>query len=88
NSLIERNNYLEERVRELENDIINERKLRGRREFLEQRVSALEIEKNLLKQLLLERASAPNTDVSQYEKKRKMSATIDADIQIKTQKDA
>jgi hypothetical protein len=42
--LIERNSYLEDRVRELENEVINERKLRSRREFLEKRVNELEIE--------------------------------------------
>jgi hypothetical protein len=42
--LIERNSYLEERVRELENEVINERKLRSRREYLEKKVNELEIE--------------------------------------------
>ncbi|CAB4376752.1 unnamed protein product [Rhizophagus irregularis] len=75
--LIERNSYLEERVRELENEVINERKLRSRREFLEKRVNELEIEKNLLKQLLLERDTG-SSDISHLEKKRKTASPIDS----------
>lgn len=83
--LIERNNYLEERVRELENEVINERKLRTRREYLENRVNALEIEKNLLKQLLLERDTS--SDMSHIEKKRKTPSPIDSSITSKHQKE-
>ncbi|CAI2164310.1 11166_t:CDS:10 [Funneliformis geosporum] len=75
--LIERNSYLEERVRELENEVINERKLRTRREYLEQRVNELEIEKNLLKQLLLERDTS-SSDISHLEKKRKTASPNDS----------
>ncbi|CAG8633464.1 12292_t:CDS:2, partial [Acaulospora morrowiae] len=76
--IIERNNYLEERVRELENEVINERKLRSRREFLETRVNELEIEKKLLKQLLLERDTNGNSDINQnHEKKRKATSPIE-----------
>jgi len=42
--LKERNDYLEDRVRQLENEVINERKLRNRRELLEEQVRKLEIE--------------------------------------------
>lgn len=75
--LIERNSYLEERVRELENEVINERKLRSRREYLEKRVNELEIEKNLLKQLLLERDTG-SSDMTHIEKKRKTTSPIDS----------
>uniref|UniRef100_A0A1D1ZAQ4 Transcriptional regulator CRZ1 n=1 Tax=Anthurium amnicola TaxID=1678845 RepID=A0A1D1ZAQ4_9ARAE len=75
--LIERNSYLEERVRELENEVINERKLRSRREYLEKKVNELEIEKNLLKQLLLERDTG-SSDISHIEKKRKTTLPIDS----------
>ena len=39
--LKERNDYLEDRVRQLENEVINERKLRNRRELLEEQVRNL-----------------------------------------------
>jgi len=42
--LKEHNEYLKGRVEELENEVINERKERGIREFLEEKVKALEIE--------------------------------------------
>ncbi|CAG8451087.1 3282_t:CDS:2 [Funneliformis mosseae] len=58
--LTERNKYLEERVRELENEVINERKLRTRREYLEQRVNELEIEKK--------RKTASPIDSSNFQK--------------------
>ncbi|CAI2170334.1 20168_t:CDS:2 [Funneliformis geosporum] len=61
--LKERNDYLEDRVRQLENEVINERKLRNRRELLEEQVRKLEIEKNLLKSLLLERSNRGPTDL-------------------------
>jgi hypothetical protein len=79
--LIERNSYLEERVRELENEVINERKLRSRREHLEKRVNELEIEKNLLKQLLLER-DIGSSDMSHIEKKRKTTSPIDSSSKL------
>ncbi|RIA92599.1 hypothetical protein C1645_764475 [Glomus cerebriforme] len=61
--LKERNDYLEDRVRQLENEVINERKLRNRRELLEEQVRKLEIEKNLLKSLLLERSNRGPADL-------------------------
>ncbi|KAK9702484.1 hypothetical protein K7432_011225 [Basidiobolus ranarum] len=53
--LQERNEYLENRVKELEGNLINERMMKRRREWLEERVRELEIEKSLLKSLLIER---------------------------------
>ncbi|CAG8746981.1 1777_t:CDS:2 [Dentiscutata erythropus] len=84
--LLERNKYLEDRVRELENEVINERKLRDRREYLEQRVTELEIEKNLLKSLLLERNGTPETNHI-HEKKRKATSPIEPPNPSKHQKD-
>ncbi|CAG8675627.1 14510_t:CDS:2, partial [Racocetra fulgida] len=84
--LLERNKYLEDRVRELENEVINERKLRDRREYLEKKVSELEIEKNLLKSLLLERNGAPETNHI-HEKKRKATSPIEPPNPSKHQKD-
>jgi hypothetical protein len=46
--LKERNDYLEDRVRQLENEVINERKLRNRRELLEEQVRKLEIEVSIV----------------------------------------
>ncbi|CAG8441948.1 11866_t:CDS:2 [Diversispora eburnea] len=86
--LIGRNNYLEERVRELENEVINERKSRARREFLETKVTELEIEKKLLKQLLLERDTNGSLDTSQnHEKKRKSTSSMESPNPSKHQKD-
>ncbi|CAG8531742.1 6485_t:CDS:2 [Paraglomus brasilianum] len=76
--LKEHNEYLKGRVEELENEVINERKERGIREFLEEKVKALEIEKNLLKNLLLERDNhAVPESTKRTEKKRKASIIIE-----------
>ncbi|CAB4412122.1 unnamed protein product [Rhizophagus irregularis] len=100
--LKERNDYLEDRVRQLENEVINERKLRHRRELLEEQVRKLEIEKNLLKSLLLERSNRGPSDLGptgpgggydsidlekQPDKKRKASYISELSNPSKHQKD-
>jgi len=86
--LKEHNEYLKGRVEELENEVINERKERGIREFLEEKVKALEIEKNLLKNLLLERDNhAVPESTKRTEKKRKASIIIEQSSPPKHHKD-
>ncbi|KAK9723030.1 hypothetical protein K7432_002238 [Basidiobolus ranarum] len=70
--LIERNEFLERRTKELEQEVISERKLKKHREFLEDRVRELEIEKSLLKSLLIERRDEQNPQPKlSSDKKRK-----------------